>query len=97
MTNRRARQTLSRSGGGYVGSYDLDLEAVQSRGAAQVSGSYAYYANRAELGASHAAIMRAGTDRQVEQRSSLRTALSLAFANGTFGIGRPINDEPDQG
>ncbi len=87
----RSRLAFTRSGTGDVGSYDLDLEAEQVDSDAGLVGSISYYANRGEVGASHRMAMR-GDDGNIQQRTSLRAATALAFADNTFGIGRPVSN-----
>ena len=59
----------------------------------QVTGSVFYNASRFETILSHDAIFpSAESERDPIQRTSLRAGTSLVFADGHFGVGRPIGD-----
>jgi outer membrane usher protein len=86
------RLGLQSSGGTGVGAWsgtaNLDLDG-DSYG---LNASGNYVANRADVGVAHTAAYSQQSNRITDQRTSLRVASSLAFADGSFAIGRPISD-----
>lgn len=81
------------SSGGYgVGSWsgaaNLDIEG----GNYNINASGNYVANRADIGLAHTGAFSTDGDTISDQRTSLRLASSLAFAGGSFAVGRPISD-----
>ena len=75
---------------------DLHGSAIitRDRDSHGIGGSLLYNDYRAELSARHdLAIRRDGTlGENRDQRSSLRLGTALVFADGTFGLGRPVTD-----
>lgn len=86
------RLGLQGSGGYGVGAWSgvANLDATSSNYALNASGNYV--ANRADIGIAHTAAYAQRSNSIVDQRTSLRVASSLAFAGGSFAIGRPISD-----
>ena len=86
------RLGMQSSGGYGVGSWsasgnlDIGAEDVALNAAAN------YVANRADLGLAYSAAYSPDSRSITDQRASLRFASSLAFAGGSFAVGRPIND-----
>ncbi len=68
------------------GNVDIGREDVAVNAAAN------YLANRADLGLAYAASYSLSSKTITDQRASFRFASSLAFAGGSFAIGRPISD-----
>ena len=99
----RARASYSRQEGTGVGSWSTYVEGehVGEEGdldtdETTVNGSLNYVANRAELGVSHYGAIEgingtADTD-LTDQRTTLRAASSLVFADGKVAIGRPVSN-----
>jgi len=86
---RIAYQTLQGQG---VGSYNIAVDAERSNDGSGINAIANYYANRAELGLSHFGTFTEGFGQSLGQRTSLRVASSLAFADGALSVGRPIYD-----
>ncbi len=86
---RTSYQTLSGSG---IGSYNVSADVERSDNGAGVSVNANYFANRGELGFSHFGTYTRGFGDSVNQRSTFRLGTSLALADGTVSVGRPIYD-----
>ncbi len=87
-----ARASLSRGSDNNVGSLGYSLNVQDSSGSTTVDGVADYVANRFEARASLASTgtnIGGITDRQTAR---LQVGTSFAFADGAFGIGRPIQD-----
>ena len=87
-----ARASLSRGSDNNVGSLGYSLNVQDSSGSTAVDGVADYVANRFEARASLASTgtnLGGITDRQTAR---LQVGTSFAFADGAFGIGRPIQD-----
>lgn len=87
-----ARATYSKSSDSYAGSYGYSVGFQRSLGRNSVDGSFDYIGNRFDARLSVASEgdgLGSITDRQVGR---LQFGTSLAFADGAFGIGRPIQD-----
>jgi outer membrane usher protein len=88
----RARFGVQSSGGYGIGAWsaggnlDVGGDAVAFNGAAN------YTANRADLGMAYTASYSPDSKSITDQRASFRFGSSLAFADGTFAVGRPISD-----
>jgi outer membrane usher protein len=81
------------SSGGYgVGSWNAGGNLDIGREDVALNAAANYIANRADLGLAYTATYSQDSKRITDQRASLRFATSLAFADGSFAIGRPIND-----
>jgi outer membrane usher protein len=88
----RARLSYNRFSGQGVGAYQFAADAERTRFGSGVNAVGTFYANRAELGLSHFGTFTRDFGASAAQRSSLRFASSLAFADGGFSVGRPIFD-----
>jgi outer membrane usher protein len=86
---RLSYQTLHGEG---VGSYNLsaDIERTDQDSGFNLTGNY--IANRAELGISHFSSFSGTFGRALDERTTLRAASSIAFADGALSVGRPIYD-----
>lgn len=90
--NDRSRLTYQTYNGSGTGSYNFNADVERSDIGAGVTANGTYYANRAELGFSHFGTFQRDLGGSTGQRTSLRFGTSLAFADGSFSIGRPIQD-----
>jgi outer membrane usher protein len=88
----QARLSYQSSHGQGVGSYSVVANVGHSDDSASGDGSISYFANRADLTFSHAALFSGDLSRSVGQVSVARVATSFAFADGAFSIGRPISN-----
>jgi outer membrane usher protein len=88
----RARLSYTTLSGQGVGAYTLAADVERSRFGSGANLAGTYYHNRAELGLSHYGSFAGDFANSVSQRTSLRVGTSLAFADGAFSWGRPIND-----
>lgn len=68
------------------GNLDIGREDVALNAAAN------YIANRADLGLAYSAAYSEDSKSITDQRASMRFGSSIAFADGSFAIGRPITD-----
>lgn len=87
-----ARASVSRGSDNTVGSLGYSLNVQDSAGSTTVDGVADYVGNRFEARASLASTgtnLGGITDRQTAR---LQVGTSFAFADGAFGIGRPIQD-----
>ena len=90
--DNRARLSYQTLHGTGVGSYNITADAERSDFGSNVSLNASYFGNRAELGLSHFGTFTNGFDQSTSQRSSFRFGTSLAVADGTASMGRPIYD-----
>ena len=87
----RARIGYQRSSGTGVGSYNGSVNIDRVEDSVGANANFSMIANRAEVGASHLTSF-SNSGRIIDQRTSLRSAFSLAFADGTVALSRPIYD-----
>ncbi len=90
--DNRARLSYQLLQGQGVGSYNISADIERSDRGAGASVNANYFANRAELGVSHFGTFTDNFGNTLGQRTAFRAATSLAFADGTFSLGRPIYD-----
>ena len=90
--DNRALLGLQTSGGYGVGSWSAGGNVDIGREDVALNAAANYVANRADLGLAYTAAYSLNSRNITDQRASLRFASSLAFADGTFAVGRPIND-----
>jgi outer membrane usher protein len=88
----RARIALQGFRGAGVGAWNYDASLDRTPDTSGFTGSVAYIANRAELGAAHSTVFDGDFSGVTDQRTSLRLGTALAWADGAFTIGRPIYD-----
>lgn len=88
----RARLGFQSSGGYGIGAWSgvANVDIGKDQYALNASGNYV--ANRGDVGIAHSTAYSAQDDKITDQRTSLRLATSIAFADGAFAIGRPISD-----
>lgn len=87
----RARISYQRSSGTGVGSYNGSVSIDRVENSVGANANFNMIANRAEIGASHLTSF-SNSGRITDQRTSLRGAFSLAYADGTVAVSRPIYD-----
>ncbi len=75
-----------------VGAPSANLSTTNSDGQTLLSGGATYNSSRFETSLSHDEAYPHGGTGSIDRRSSLRFGSSLVFADGHFGIGRPIDD-----
>ena len=90
--NDRLRVGYQRYGGEGVGAYSATAVGEFGEDNAGISADLRYNANRSELGVAHTTTYDRNNTRISDQRTSIRAASSIAFADGVFAIGRPIYD-----
>jgi len=88
----RARLSFNTIHGQGVGSYNVSADIERSNSGAGMNLVANYYANIAELGLSHFGTFDDDFGTSLSQRTSLRVATSIAFADGALSMGRPIYD-----
>jgi outer membrane usher protein len=90
--DNRVRLGMQSSGGYGVGAWSGVANFDIGPDTYSLNASGNYVANRADIGLAHTAAYSQQSNSIVDQRTSLRVATSLAYAGGTFAIGRPISD-----
>jgi outer membrane usher protein len=88
----RARLSYQTLHGEGVGAYNLSADVEHSPDGSGLNATANYFANRAELGASHFTTFDDDFGAVRDQRTSLRLATAFAFADGAASIGRPVYD-----
>lgn len=90
--DNRARFGFQSSGGYGIGAWSgvANVDIGEDQYALNASGNYV--ANRADLGLAHTTAYSTQSNDITDQRTSLRVATSIAFADGAFAVGRPISD-----
>ncbi|PZQ51118.1 MAG: fimbrial protein [Novosphingobium pentaromativorans] len=87
----RARLSYQRSSGTGVGSYNASANIDRVEDSVGVNAAANVLLNRAELGAAHNTSF-SNSGAIIDQRTSLRTAFSVAYAGGSVALSRPIYD-----
>lgn len=87
-----ARLSLSRGTENHVGSLGYSANVQNSSGSASADGVVDYIGNRFEARASLASSGTSLGGIGSDQTARLQIGTSIAFADGAFGIGRPIQD-----
>ena len=90
--DQRARASFQTLHGQGVGSYNLNVDVERSSRGSDFNLNANYFRNLADIGISHFGNFAGDFGPSQSQRSTLRLATSLAFADGSFAIGRPIYD-----
>lgn len=88
--DNRTSLSYSRYGGQSNNSYSVDAQLERTNEDASLNGNVTYYGNRGEIGLAHVANATNLDGNTMENRTSLRPALSLAYAGGRVAMGRPI-------
>lgn len=88
----RTRLSFNTLRGQGVGAFNVAADVERSAFGSGMNLVTNYFTNRAEVGISHFGSYSRGFGSSTNQRSSLRLASSLAFADGAFSVGRPIYD-----
>ena len=87
---QRAMFSYTRTGDRTVGSTGLSADVEATTHDAAFNADLDYQSSRADLSISHRASFDVGGGVIADQRTSLRIASSLAFADGSLTVGRPI-------
>ncbi|HET9630057.1 MAG TPA: fimbrial biogenesis outer membrane usher protein [Novosphingobium sp.] len=90
--DNRARVSYQAIHGSGVGSYNVTADVERSDFGSSASMNASYFTNRAELGFSHFGNFTRDFATSTGQRSTFRLGTSLAMADGTVSLGRPIYD-----
>jgi outer membrane usher protein len=90
--DNRVRLGVQSSGGYGVGAWSGVANVDIGPDTYSVNASGNYVANRADIGLAHTAAYSTQSNSIVDERTSLRVATSIAYAGGSFAIGRPISD-----
>lgn len=88
----RARVGFQTLNGQGVGAYNVTADVERTPDDTGVNASGSYIANRAEFGFNHFSGFDGAFDTVTDQRTSLRLATSLVFADGAVAVGRPVYD-----
>ena len=87
-----ARASYQDSGGRGIGSWSGSVDVNRDVQGTTLNASGSYLANRMELGVSQLATYSALGNAISNVRTSVRASTSFAFADGSFAMGRPIQD-----
>ena len=90
--NNDMRASYQAQHGAGVGAYSVSAELDRNDDASGLNLASNYIANRVELGVNHFSAFKDSFGGLDDQRTSLRFATSLAFADGAVAVGRPIYD-----
>jgi outer membrane usher protein len=86
------RGTVSRGAEDHVGSWGYDAGVSDARGDTSADASLDYVGNRFDARATVFTRGRGIGDVTDRQRARLQVGTALAYADGAFGIGRPVSD-----
>jgi outer membrane usher protein len=89
---RRARLGYQTSRGEGVGAWTGSADVDVGEDDVGFNGGFNYTANRAELGVNHTTVYEFSGRRTDSQRTSIRAGTAIVFADGKFGLSRPIFD-----
>lgn len=90
--SERGRLGYQTSGGRGVGAWSAAGSLEGGGDNYGFNGAAAYAANRADLGLAHSTSYSLTSEEIADQRTSLRAATAIAFADGAFAVGRPVTD-----
>ena len=90
--DNRARASFQTLHGSGVGSYNVSADFDRSDLGGDIQVNANYLANRAELGLSHFGVFSRAFSSSLQQRTSFRLGTSIAIADGSVSVGRPIYD-----
>ena len=90
--DHRARASYQTISGQGVGSYNLSGDIERSDLGGDLTLNANYDSNFGDVGLSHIGIFSKDFRHSQSQRTTLRGSTSIAFADGSFAIGRPIFD-----
>ncbi|HEY3811692.1 MAG TPA: fimbria/pilus outer membrane usher protein [Caulobacteraceae bacterium] len=88
----RSTVTYQDQHGQGVGSYNLTADVEHTPSSTGFNGNFTYLGDRGELGVTSFSTFDSGFGSTTDSRTSVRFASSIAFADGTWSIGRPIYD-----
>lgn len=89
---KRARLGYQTSRGEGVGAWNASGDVDVGEDDVGLNGGISYTANRAELAFNHSTVFDFTGNRVDGQRSSIRVGTALVFADGKFGLSRPVYD-----
>jgi outer membrane usher protein len=90
--DNRARLSFQTVNGQGVGAYNVTADIDRSDVSSGFNFNGNFIGNRAELGLTHFGTFLDTFGQRTSQRTSMRVGSSLAFADGSFSVGRPIFD-----
>jgi outer membrane usher protein len=88
----RARASFSTSTGSGVGSRQFSGDIARDNGMIALTANASLQTNRADLSIQQTAGYSENTRCVEDSRTTVRAAFSLAWAGGSFAMGRPVND-----
>ena len=88
----RSTVTYQDQHGQGVGSYNLTADVEHTPSSTGFNGNFTYEGNRGEIGLTSFSTFDSDFGSSTDSRTSLRVASSIAFADGSWSIGRPIYD-----
>lgn len=87
-----ARASVQDGGGRGVGAWSGSVDVTRDRSATALNAAATLATNRADFGFEQAVAYDSANHRFGQIRSSFRAATSIAFADGSFAVGRPVQD-----
>lgn len=91
-TDGRTRANISNSGGNGNGAWFGSADINRDRDAGSFTASGTLVTNRAEVGIQQSVGWQNAAMKVTDGRTTLRGAFSLAFADGSFALGRPVTE-----
>ena len=91
-TTGRARMSISNSGGSGNGSWQSSADVSHDRDTVSLNANASMLTNRAEIGVQQTAGWSKQGMRLTDARVSVRAAFAVAFADGSFAVGRPVSE-----
>jgi outer membrane usher protein len=88
----RARASYSNSGGSGNGAWQTSADLNHERDTVSLNANASLLTNRAELGIQQSAGWSKQNRQLTDARTSVRAAFALAFADGSFAVGRPVSE-----
>ena len=88
----RSTVTYNDQHGQGVGSYNLTADVEHTPSSTGFNGDFTYEGNRGEVGVTSFSTFDSGFGSTTDSRTSVRFASSLAFADGSWSVGRQIYD-----
>jgi outer membrane usher protein len=91
-TRGTVRSIYQTSGGRGIGTWAASADLARTRQGTTLNANASLLTNRAELSVNQSALYNPGRGDLQDVRTSVRTATSIAFADGAFAVGRPVQD-----
>lgn len=87
-----ARASFQSSGGDGIGAWSTNADLTRDDAGSSLNANLYYIGNRFEGGLNQMADYSSDKGSLINARTSLRMSTAIAFADGTFAIGRPVSE-----